>query len=78
MKHVSTQTNRMVDVAMVSVTAAETDEAIGVGSGSGDDAEPSHDPEVQVSSWRKRYQTIYFANVYTCAGASAACSCECL
>ena len=48
MKHVSTQTNRMVDVAMATVTAAETEEAIGVGSGSGDDSEPQHDPELQV------------------------------
>ena len=50
MKHVSTQTNKMVDVAMVTVTAAETEEAIGVGSGSGYDSEPSHDPEVVVGS----------------------------
>ena len=47
MKHVSTQTNKMVDVAMATVTAAETEEAIGVGSGSGDDSEPP-DPELQV------------------------------
>ena len=48
MKHVSTQTTKMVDVAMATVTAAETEEVMGVGSGSGDDAEPSHDPELQV------------------------------
>ena len=45
----STQTSRMVDVAMVTVVAAETEEAIGVGSGSGDDSERwSHDPELTV------------------------------
>lgn len=40
----------MVDVAMVTVNAAETEEAIGVGSGSGDDSETSHDPELLVRS----------------------------
>ena len=48
MKHVSTQTTKMVDVAMATVNAAETEEVMGVGSGSGDDSEPSPDPEVQV------------------------------
>ena len=45
----STQTNRMVNVAMVTVAAAETEEAIGVGSGSGEDSERcSHDPDLMV------------------------------
>ena len=47
-KHVSTQTSKMVDVAMVTVAAAETEEAIGAGSGSSDDSERSHDPELLV------------------------------
>ena len=47
----STQTNKMVDVAMVTVAAAETEEAIGVGSGSGEDSEPSRDPELQVRAY---------------------------
>lgn len=46
MKHVSTQTNRMVDVAVTTVKAAEVEEAMG----SGDDSEASHDPELQVST----------------------------
>lgn len=46
MKHVSTQTNRMVDVAVTTVKAAEVEEAMG----SGEDSEASHDPELQVST----------------------------
>ena len=46
MKHVSTQTNRMVDVAVTTVKAAEAEEAMG----SGEDSETSHDPELRVST----------------------------
>ena len=43
MQHVSTQTNRMVDIAMMTVEGAETEEAIG-----GMDGLDSQDQEFQV------------------------------
>ena len=45
MRHVSTQTARMVDVAETTVKAAKAEDSIG----SGDDSEVSQDPELKVS-----------------------------
>ena len=69
----------MVNVAMVTVAAAETEEAIGVGSGSGEDSERcSHDPDLMVRALSSltNENSVLCLSLSHCSGANQARSCD--